>query len=73
MIQQKSQVISPRIGLIMPQIMIIVFLIVNVYFFINQESSIAKLLTVISFIIFLFLLIVSLIAFYKLKKNVNCS
>ena len=69
MIQQKSQVISPRIGLIMPQIMIIVFLIVNVYFFINQESSIAKLLTVISFIIFLFLLIVSLIAFYKLKKK----
>ena len=66
-VQKKSQVFYPKIGLIISQIIIVFFLIGNIYVFINQESIVAKSLTVISFIIFLFLLIVSFIAFYKLK------
>ena len=66
-VQKKSQMFYPKSGLIISQIMIIVFLVGNIYLFINQESIVAKSLTVVSFIIFLFLLIVSFIAFYKLK------
>lgn len=72
MVQKNSKVICLRISLIISQIMSIVFLITNTYVFINHESIIAKSLTVISFIIFLFLLILSLMATLNLKK-LSCS
>ena len=71
MVEENSKAICLRMGLIISQIMIIVFLIANIYIFINQESVIAKSLTVSSFIIFLCLLIISLMASLNLKK-INC-
>ena len=53
-VQKKSQVFYPKIGLIISQIIIIVFLVRNIYFFINQESSVANSLTVISLLYFYF-------------------
>lgn len=64
---QMAKLFYLKSGLIISQIMIIVFLIVNIYVFINKESIVAKSLTMVSFFIFLFLLIVSFIALYKMK------
>ena len=69
MVEEISKVISLRMGLIVSQIMSIVFLLANLSVFIHQESVMAKSMTVVSFIIFLSLLIVSFMATLNLKKE----
>lgn len=69
MVEEISKVISLRMGLIVSQIMSIVFLLANLSIFIHQESVMAKSMTVVSFNIFLFLLIVSFMATLNLKKE----
>lgn len=47
MVEENSKVISLKMGLIVSQIMSIVFLLANLYVFIHQESVMAKSMTVI--------------------------
>ena len=69
MVEENSKVISLRMGLIVSQIMSTVFLLANLYVFIHQESVIAKTMTVVSFIIFLSLLIVSFMVTLNIKSE----
>lgn len=54
-----------RVSLIISQMIIIGFLIVNIYVFINTDSTIAKLYATASFVGFLLLLIFSLKATFN--------
>lgn len=58
-----------RLSLITSQIIVILFLIVNIHVFINTDSTIAKLYATASFVGFLFLLIFSLKATFKLNAH----
>lgn len=62
------KMISISLSLIISQIMCAGFLLKNIQLFINEPSFVAKWLSGISFILFLFLFIVNLIAILKLGK-----
>ena len=51
MAQKKSNESNESIGFAISQIIIIAFLIVDIYVFINQNSIIAKLLATVSFVL----------------------
>jgi len=67
MAPKKSNESNERIGFIISQILITAFLIVDIYVFINQNSIIAKSLASVSFVGFMFLLILSLKLTLKFK------
>ena len=71
MTQQYSKEISIGICLILPQIMFVGFLLKNIQLVIHSPSIVAKWLAGISFILFLFLFIVSLWATLKHSTGTN--
>jgi len=68
MVQQSASIKNRRISLIISQIMIIAFLILDVILFITKDSIFNRSLAAISFIMFLFLFIMFLRALIKMKR-----